>query len=283
MGAAAIAWAPILVRWSPVGPSATAFWRMLLALPVWLAVVAWSRRARDAPSGAGFGGAGLTLAAFFFAADLALWHTSILRTSVANATLLANLSPIFVALGAYLGWRERFRASFYGGLALALAGVFLLLRSSASAGGGRLGGDLFGIGTAAAYGCYILAVTHLRRRHATGEIMTGVALGAALLLLPLAWATEPNLLPATPAGFAPLLALALVAQVLGQGAIAYALARLPASFGAVVLLLQPVIAALLAWRFFGEALGPLEWTGAATVLAGVAVARRSLSAPEDSA
>jgi len=290
LGAAAIAWAPILVRWSPVGPTATAFWRMLLALPFWLGLLAWSRR----KSGAGLAGgasarreiricagATLALAGALFAADLALWHASIARTSVANATLLANLAPIFVAVGAYLGFRERFRGSFYWGLGLALLGIFLLLRSSAAGGGARLDGDLFGIATAIAYGSYILAVNRLRQIHTTSEIMTAVAVFAAPLLGLLAWATEERWMPTDLRDFAPLLALALIAQVGGQGAIAYALAQLPASFGAVVLLLQPVIAALLAWRFFSEALGPLELLGGATVLAGVELARRSISAQEE--
>lgn len=269
-----------------MGPTATAFWRMLLALPFWVAALAWSRR-KDGARTPNLGvlrtgtrtgaraGAGFALAGALFAADLALWHASIARTSVANSTLFANLSPLFVALVAYLGWREGFRWSFYWGLGLALMGIFLLLRSSAAVGGGRLGGDLFGIATAVAYGSYILTVNRLRQGQTTSEIMTAVAFGAALLLGVLTWATEAGWMPAKLSDFAPLVTLALVAQVLGQGAIAYALAQLPASFGAVVLLVQPVIAALLAWRFFGEALGPVELAGAATVLVGVELARRA--------
>ena len=261
---------------------------MLLALPAWGLLLAWSRWcAREAPSRRGPEvvatptrvGVGLALAGAFFAADLALWHASISRTSVANATLLANLSPIFVALGAYLGWRERFRGGFYWGLGLALAGIFLLLRSSAAAGDGRLGGDLFGVATAVAYGGYMLAVNRLRQARGTAEIMTAVALAATPLLGFLTWCTEDAWLPTEAVGFAPLVALALIPQVLGQGMIAYALAKLPASFGAVVLLLQPVIAASLAWHFFGEALGPVEIAGALTVLVGIEFARRSMQGP----
>ncbi len=275
MGAVAIGWAPILVRWSPVGSTATAFWRVALALPCW-ALLLWRTAGRGDHRGptSGDAGPGLAWAGVFFAADLALWHASIWRTSVAHATLLANLSPIFVALGAYLGWGERFRRSFYLGLGLAVAGTFALLRTSAAAGGDRLGGDLLGVATAIAYGAYLLTVNRLRQRLATPYIMTAATFAAALVLGPLAVATESDWLPATAAAFAPLVALALVAQVAGQGLIAYALAQLPASFGAVALLVQPVVAALLAWRFFGEALGALQALGALTVLAGVDLARR---------
>lgn len=43
----------------------------------------------------------MLLAGAFFPADLAVWHWSIIYTSVANATLLANFAPIFVTLGAW--------------------------------------------------------------------------------------------------------------------------------------------------------------------------------------
>jgi drug/metabolite transporter (DMT)-like permease len=276
IGAVAIGWAPILVRWSPVGSTATAFWRLALALPCWALLLGWTarraRRRRPTPRRIG---PGLAWAGIFFAADLALWHASIRRTSVAHATLLANLSPIFVALGAYLRWGERFRRSFYLGLGLAVAGTFTLLHTSAAEGGERLGGDLLGVATAIAYGAYLLTVNRLRQRWTTPHVMTAVVFAAALVLGPLAIATESNWLPATAAAFAPLVALALVAQVAGQGLIAYALAQLPASFGAVALLVQPVVAALLAWHWFGEALGAIQALGALTVLAGVDLARRA--------
>ena len=102
-GAVGIACAPIFVRLSEVGPTATAFWRLALALPfLWL----WT----ELGVGLGVGGLaprlprrrtllGVTLAGLFFAGDLAFWHWSIGFTSVANSTLLVNLAPVFVALG----------------------------------------------------------------------------------------------------------------------------------------------------------------------------------------
>ena len=70
-----------------------------------------------------------------------------------------------------------------------------------------------------------------------------------------------------------LVAVALVSQVLGQSLVAYALAGLPAAFSSVALLLQPTIAAALAWTILGEALGPWQAVGGAVVLVGVVLAR----------
>ena len=95
-----------------------------------------------------------------------------------------------------------------------------------------------------------------------------------MALLPLALLAPGPFWPAGVDGWLVLIALALVTQVAGQGLIVYALAHLPAAFGSVSLLVQPVIAAGLAWLLFAEALGPLELAGAGLVLAGIAMARR---------
>jgi drug/metabolite transporter (DMT)-like permease len=56
--------------------------------------------------------------------------------------------------------------------------------------------------------------------------------------------------------------------------IAYALAHLPAAFGSVGLLLQPALAAIIAWFVFGESLSPLQLSGGLVVILGIYFARR---------
>src|SRR4051812_43918213 len=116
-GAMLIALAPIFVRLSEVGLTATAFWRLALATPILLAWDMTRRRRSDASRCPSAGDLRLLLlAGFCFAGDLASWHVSIALTSVANATLLANASPIFVAVAAWLWLRESPSARFVGGL-----------------------------------------------------------------------------------------------------------------------------------------------------------------------
>src|SRR5215213_3585657 len=97
LGATCIALSPIFVRLSESGPTATAFWRVALAVPVLWILYAAQRRNRQAPRGRQ-SWLLLVAAALCFAGDLAFWHTSIQLTSVANSTLLANLASIFVTL-----------------------------------------------------------------------------------------------------------------------------------------------------------------------------------------
>jgi len=125
-GAAAIATAPLFVRWSETGPIATAFWRIALALPLLWGWSVLEQRGRHLASFAANRRL-LVLAGLFFAADLAVWHWSIVLTSVANATLLSNLAPIFVTLAAWVLFGRRPIGLFLVGLATALGGVTLLI------------------------------------------------------------------------------------------------------------------------------------------------------------
>lgn len=278
LGAVGIAFAPIFVRLSEVGPVATAFWRVCLALPIlWMAMsVAKPRpgaRTRKPSSLQDY--ARLSLAGLFFAGDLAFWHWSIAYTSVANATLLANFAPIFVTLGAWALFGERFNRAFLAGGAIALVGAIVLMGDSISLGGDHAFGDLLGLITAVFYGAYILAIGRLRSEFATGTIMAWSSLTTAIFLLPVAMLAGETVLAMTAFGWTVLLGLALVSHAGGQSMIAYALAHLPAAFSSVSLLLQPVIAAILAWVILAEPLGPWQAIGGAIVLSGVLLARRA--------
>src|SRR5204862_833183 len=145
LGAVFIALSPIFVRLSEAGPTATAFWRVALAVPVlWI----FFRPPLRGPKLL-FLAAGIA-----FAGDLAFWHWSIRFTSVANSTLLANLASLFVTLAAWLFWRQRPSAVFSAGLVTALAGVGLLVHTSLQFSADALLGDALGVVTAIFYAGY---------------------------------------------------------------------------------------------------------------------------------
>lgn len=273
-GAAAIATAPLFVKVSETGPVATAFWRVALALPfLWTWSLAVERRQHFTSFAQE---RGLIIAAgLFFAGDLAVWHWSIVLTSVANATLLANLAPIFVTLAVWVLLRRRPAAAFLAGLATALTGVALLIGADFRLGARELAGDGFGVITAMFYAAYQLTVTRLRASVATSTLMAWSVLFMAAPLLPLALATGEQILPATASGWLLLAGLAVIPQVAGQSLIAYAMAHLPATVSSVGLLAQPVLAALFAWALLGEALGWLQFAGGVAVLAGIRIAQRA--------
>ncbi len=277
-GATCIGTSALFVKVSEAGPVSTAFWRVFLALPfLW----AWAWMDRRGATAAPGNARGLLFAAgFFFAGDLAVWHWSIVLTSVANAVLLANLAPIFVTLAAWLLWRKNPTLMFLAGLAAALVGVMLMVGGDFSHTSGRaLLGDALGVVTAMFYAAYQLTVTRLRGTVSTARIMAMSSVVTAAFLLPIALLSGEVFFPVTEIGWLKVFGLALISQVAGQSLIAYAMAHLPATLSSVGLLLQPVMASLFAWILLGETLGAVAIAGAALVLIGIRIATQAETKP----
>ena len=282
-GAVLIGLAPIFVRLADVGPSAVAFWRLALALPILLPLWLNERhRAADVSRPASGAGRalpwGLLLGGVFFAGDLAVWHQSLHWTTVANATLLTNLAPVWVTLVAWMFFGERIRGGFVVGLLLTLAGAVVLMADSLRISRQTALGDLLAVVTSLFYAGYLLTVSRSRARHSTAAVMAWTTASAALAVLPLALLAPQPFWPQSVHGWSIVLGLALLSHVCGQGLIAYGFAHLPASFSAVSLLVQPVAAAVFAWWLLAEGFGPQQIVGGVIVLGGILLCRRMMVA-----
>jgi drug/metabolite transporter (DMT)-like permease len=279
IGAVAIGFSPILVRLSELGPFATAFWRVALALPLLFLWMAWERRA-SAPRPAGPWLPARPLrrllpAGLFFAGDLIFWHLSILNTTVANATLFANFAPVVVAIGAWAILRERMTGRFAIGLLIAMAGAGLLVGASFEINPAHVVGDASGMVTAFFFGAYMLAVRVARGNMSAATIMfwSGVVTAAALLVVTIG--AGERVMPMTLYGWGVLIVLAWICHAAGQGLLAFGLGHLPASFSSLVILIEPLAAAVFGWLILSEALTPLQGLGGAVILTGILIARRA--------
>lgn len=276
-GAALLGLSPIGVRLSELGPQATNLWRFLFALPI-LAV--WAAVSRTRPSGALVGW--LILAGLLFGFEISLWAEALSHTTVANATLFSNMTPIFAAAFAWFVFKERPNVGVYLGGAVALVGAVTLAVARARAGAGPAAtpqdgwfGDALGFSSAIGYAGYLLIVRHLGGRVSTGTVMLIATAAAAAYALGLSVVIGEQLLPQTLNGWLVLIGLGVVVQAGAQGLIAYGVARLPIAASTIMLWMQPTTAAIWSWILFGEALGPLALAGAAFVLLGVFLVQRA--------
>ena len=265
------------MRLSDVNPLASAFWRMALAAPI-LWVWALSARQRDVADGKAVAfSAGLVWTGVWFAGDMAVWHLSLHFTTVANATLLSNFAPIFIAAWMWLAYRIRFQPVFLIGMVIALVGAILLVETPSatpSIGDHKLLGDSLGLFSAVFYAAYQWTIKDARNRYSTARLMAWSTTITALVLLPLALLSNGTFWPSSPAHWWPLLALALIAQISGQTVIAYASAQLSTSLLSVSLLIQPLTATVAAWILFQEVIGPLQMAGGALLLWGIYLAKK---------
>ncbi|MEW5424637.1 DMT family transporter [Amorphus sp. 3PC139-8] len=278
-GAVVMGISPVFVRSADVGPFTSAFWRVALALPaLWLWARLDQRKRGRIRTSAPWSWA-VVLSGLFFAGDLLFWHLAIVHTTVANATFLATMAPVWVVLASGIVIREPVGRETIAGLALCLAGATLLIGMSYSVAPERLDGDLYGLVTSIFFGAYFLAVRVARRVASPGLLMFRGGLITAGVLFAVAVTLENQLFAASLGGLLALLTLALVTHVGGQGLLSFALGHLTAAFSSLVIFLEAVTAAIAGWLLLGEALSPYQAIGGAAILAGIFVARPRRSEP----
>lgn len=291
LGGVMIGFSPILMRYSTVyadvSTTGAAFWRVALSLPVLVVVVLLMNFKQKTKASAETPSPFVRLSpkalftrdywllGFFFAADLAFWHWSVDHTTVANAALLANMAALFTALFGYLFFKERFAKRFLIGLFLSLSGAVTLMAHSFDISPENLFGDMLALITAGCYAGYIIVANRTRKRRTTMELMFWGGLVSALLLWPFALLEDKSMIPATLAQWAPLFGLAWGAHLLGQSLIMYGLAHLTAAMGSVSLLIQPLVAALLASSLFGEQLVIFHLIGGVLIISGIYICKRN--------
>lgn len=266
VGVFCIGTSAIFVKIASVPGTVSAFYRVLFAgmalLPLRL-----SQKQLTFPSWKDvrlMGLGGLT-----FAADLVLWNTSILLTSAAAATLLANNSPLWVGLGATLLFREKLSLKYWLGLVIALAGMTVIVGGNAIQELRFNLGDLLAIGASFLYAAYMLITQRARARTDTLTLNLLTMIAGVLVLLPVILLLGQPLSGFSTRTWLALVSLGLLPQFVGWLAINYAMGHVPAARVSVTLLGQSVVTAILGIIFLGEALSLADIAGGTLVLLGI--------------
>ena len=279
---AGIAWSAIFIRWAGVPGPSSAFYRVFIAasvlVPVWIAAFALSAPFRARASRSDLRAVLLAVAGgAFFAGDLALWNTAVMRTTALTATLLGNCSPIFVGIGTWLIFRRRPAERFWMGLGLALSGAVIVVGATARSrapGAGDPSGDLLALGSAVFFAGYLLTTERARESLSTLTFSTAAILGSVVTLWGVCFLVDAPLGGFSGRAWAALIALGLITQLAAYFALVYALGHLPATVTSVGLLGQTPLTALLAVPLLGEPLSGLQVVGAAIALLGIFVVVR---------
>jgi drug/metabolite transporter (DMT)-like permease len=215
------------------------------------------------------------LGGIFTALDHGTWNSSLRYTSAANATLLGNTAPLWVALFAWLVFRQKLRGLFWVGLAFALTGAVIVLGSDFIRHPSIGLGDMLALAAGVFYAGYFLVTERGRKKLDTLSYIWLVDLVAAFSLLLISLGMKMPLTGYPSKTYLAFLGAALVSQVGGYLSIGYALGHLSASIVAPTLIGQPVVTALLAIPLLGEALRTEQWIGGLVVLVGIYLVHRS--------
>lgn len=272
-GIFALSFSAMFVRWADAPGPVTAFYRLFFSIFLLLPFFAPRARTNTAIR------SGLIvfplLAGVFTALDLGLWTASLSYTTAANATLLGNTAPLWVALGTWLILKKRLTQGFWRGLTITLLGAALIMGTDFIL-HPRFGiGDAMAVATGLFYGGYFLFTERSRLHFDPVSHIWLVGIGASISLF------VANRVLGYPLSGYPtqtwivFLATALVSQLIGYMCLAYALGHLPASVVSPTMILQPIITTLLAIPLLGEIPSIWQGIGGAIALVGIYVVNQS--------
>jgi len=216
----------------------------------------------------------LSLSGLLLAVHFGVWTVSLDFTSVASSVVFVNTAPLWVALVEWGWWRRAPGRLVSGGILLALVGSALIGGHDVQVGGAALWGDALAVVGAVAMAGYLIAGRRLRQRLDTLAYSTAVYCVAWLALLAWTTASGADVRAFPPSDVVWFVALAVFATIGGHTLFNWALRHVPAGLVAVVLVGEPVGAAVLAWLILGQAVGPATALGGALILTGIYLTAR---------
>jgi drug/metabolite transporter (DMT)-like permease len=237
--------------------------RFAIAAPLLALVVRGRLRAALTP--------GVFLAgALGYGAVIVLQNVGIERTSVSHAALIVGAVPVLVVIISAALRRGASDATAWTGSLVALAGVGLVAGGGGA--GTSLAGDLLVLLSVTGSAFFIVLQPSLLAGRDPAAV-TAVQLGAGgIASLPVAIVLEgAPPAPASADAVVAVLALALTGTALAFSLFAWAQARVPAAVAGAFVNLEPLVGAITGAVAFHDALGPLQMTGGAAILVGIAL------------
>lgn len=263
---------PVLVREAEVGAFASAFWRVLFALPVLALWVLYETRKAGTSHNLHLSKPAM-LAGLLFAGDLSFWHLSILNTTMANATFLTGLAPVWVILFSNLILKEKPPKNAFWGILICLLGMALLINASFRIEPARLIGDFYGIITSFFLAFYIIAIRTGTRTSSNANLFFVSTVVTTITLFMVTLLANDSFMPQTQKGWAALVSLGVLTHAGGQGLLTIAIASLTAAFSSLVIFIEAIAAAFFGWLIFNEKMDALQIAGCILILAGIWVSR----------
>jgi drug/metabolite transporter (DMT)-like permease len=273
IGITALSLSAMFVRWSEAPGPITGFYRLLIST-IFLTPLFIRQQIKLKHLDKKFLVFPL-LAGIFTAFDFALWNSSLKFTTAANATLLGNTSPLWVALFALFIFHEKLRGIFWTGLVLALTGAVLVMGSDFLRHPILGLGDLMACTAAVFYAGYQLTTQRGRNYIDPLRYMWLVGLSATLGMFIMNLLLRNSFTGYPAQTWVIFFATAIVSQMIGYLAITYALGHLPASVVSPTLIGQPILTTVLAIPLLGEIPTTIQWVGGAIALAGIYIVNQS--------
>jgi drug/metabolite transporter, DME family len=241
------------------------FWRSVGMAPVLLACICWTSKGRPlaAVRSVGIAGAigGLSLVVAFAGAIFAIQ-----TTTVANAVFLFTASPFVAAILGWLLLREQVRPATWAAIALAVIGMFIMVREGLAI--GAMQGNIAALLSAAGFGAFSVALRWGRVADMTPAVLLGSLFSIATAAIVLTVQRAPIIV--SPHDIT--IAMAIGAVVLATGMALYTLGSrvIPAADLTLISMVEVMLAPVWVWLILNETASAGTFIGGAVLLGAVA-------------
>ncbi|GAA3760577.1 DMT family transporter [Flavobacterium ginsengiterrae] len=240
---------PILVKLRLTPGLISAFYRMAFAVTLLLPYVIFSKNFK-LPS------LKFTLLAalcgVMFASDVAVWNIAIQASSATQASLLTNLSPVWVGVGSFFFLKTKPATNFWIGTLVALFGMITLVGFEFFIDLNFDKAFLFAVLSGILYSIYLLVSKNVLSQVDVLSFMTISLLASSIYLGILCYSLNEPFTGFSDTGWFVLILQAVICQLCAWLSISYATQHMRATRVSLSLLSQAVITSILAWLFLEE-------------------------------
>ncbi|MBD1211301.1 MAG: DMT family transporter [Dolichospermum sp.] len=208
-----------------------------------------------------------------------VWTWSLDYTTAANGTMLANMPPLFTALGGWLFLGQRFDRRFLTGLAIAMLGAVVLglgdwlYPDESLFGTMTVVGDSAALLSSAFYAVGYLIIEKLRQHLSTSDILVWRCVCGLVMVTPLVLLVDDVIFPISTTGWLAILGLAFVSEVIGHGSVVYVLKHFSSAFVTMAFLMEPLPVTVYGWFVLGEFLSLSSGIGFILITIGIYLAK----------
>ncbi|MDQ6481939.1 DMT family transporter [Dyadobacter sp. LHD-138] len=268
IGVIAISIFPVLVKWAPVSGISSAFYRMAIAVVFLLPYVLLKKQLQKPERSLWFL---IFICGILFGSDIAIWNLSIHYSNATQATLLTNLSPVWVGIGSAVFLNDHPGRHFWIGTIVALAGMVILMGLDTFTQMKFDKGFLMAVMSGLLYASYMIVSKRALNRMNIVSFMTYSMIVSSLYLFIVCLVMQEPLWNFTPTIWGVLSIQGLICQLLGWLTISYAVQKLDAQRVSLSLLSQSIVTGLLAWIFINEKVSFQMIVGGIIILIGIGI------------
>ena len=260
IGITAMASASLIIRLTSAPPLIIASYRLLIAsLILFIINKNHIRIPKNIPI--------LLLAGISLGIHFYTWISALFLTSVANAVVLVNTSPIFISLLTYIYEKRKPTKKFFFSLFLILIGIILITNNKLSLRFGK--GELFAILGAVTFAFYLYIGRYLSSDLNVSSYITLVYFIGGITLLISALLLRIPLIGYPINIYVNFLLLALIPQLIGHTSANYAIRILSPNLTSIILIGETVIATIFAFIFLKEKISLLQTLGIIFIITGI--------------